>query len=84
MGSSTDEFDDTDDMDELEEGVEGDPLSDPPLSLANLFFFSFRAEVVYWVMSSCAGNLILVSILDAPIECSNRCRSRQVRTFPLI
>jgi hypothetical protein len=31
-----------------------------------------RAEVVYCVMSSCAGNLIFVSILEAPIECSNR------------
>lgn len=63
--------------DDVEEGVEGDPLSEPeaPFSFckaACLFFFSLRAEIVYWVISSCAGNLILVSILDTPIECSKR------------
>ena len=54
-----------------EDGVEGDPFSDP-LSFESLLFLSFLAAVVYWVMSKCAGNLILVSILEAPIECSKR------------
>jgi hypothetical protein len=63
--------------DDVEEGVEGDPLSEPGIPFnfcraASLFFFNLRAEVVYRVMSSCAGNLILVSILDAPMECSKR------------
>jgi len=63
---------DEDDEELLEEGVDGDPFSEAPFNFANLPFFSFLAAVVYGVISSCAGNLILVSILEAPMECSKR------------